>query len=128
MKAPVKYIQCKIYRNKPLSRYCSFTNCYIEQNLNSVGILANSNDIYNCEFHIYGNPTGIAISSSSKFNFNLIGNLFVFENINTNNYLMKSSSFKGTIFNNTILGAKTNKLWAGNSEPDTCLNNNIVTI
>ena len=123
MNAPVEYHNCNIQRTKPLSRRCIFKGCRIKQTLNAESALSNLSDVYDCEFHIYGTPTGVAIASSSNFDFDMVGNVFSFEEVNTNDYVMRCTTSKGVICNNVVTGAKNANFWYNNTEVGTCANN-----
>lgn len=123
MNAPVEYHNCKMQRTKSMSRRCIFKGCQIKQTLTAESALSNLSDIYDCEFHIYGTATGIAIAASGNFNFNMAGNVFVFEEVNTNDYVMRCATSTGVICNNVVTGAKTANFWYNNTEVGTCANN-----
>lgn len=123
MNAPVEYHNCNIQRTKPLSRRCIFKGCRIKQTLNAESALSNLSDVYDCEFHIYGTPTGIAIASSGTFDFDVVGSVFSFEEVNTNDYVMRCATSEGVICNNVVTGAKTTNFWYNNTEVGTCANN-----
>ena len=119
----VTYDGCQITKDAPLNRRGTYNACRIMQTLDSVGILSNWADVYNCEFHISGSPTGVAISASADFVFDFIGNVVDFETPNSNSYLFRCTTYDGGIYNNVFNGAATTVLWHTNRGAS---NNNIV--
>ena len=124
LKAPVGYYQCAIQRTQPLSKRCTFKGCKIKETLQNAYVLSINSDVYDCEFHLYGDVKGIASYSAGTFTFDLVGNVFSFEDgAHTGTYMLNCTSSTGCICNNVVTGANTASFWRNDVELGTSANN-----